>query len=609
MADARDTCETEQRPRIPIPNAEGIDSGTAGPVHRPSWARVEEIDTFDQFVQQFWKGDISPDEFRRFRLQNGVYGQRQEGEQMIRVKIPWGGLTAAQLEVLAEVAAQSPRGVGHVTTRQNMQFHFMKLEQVTALLDRMASVGLTSREACGNTVRNVTVGHCAGVCPKEAFDVTPYAETVARFLLRNPMNQNLPRKFKIAFSGCPDDVGLTPIHDIGALANLQVIDGKEERGFQLFVGGGLSSSPRVAQLLEDFTPAHQLLPTVAAIVRLFDRHGNRENKNQARMKFVLDKLGIEQFRKLVFQERAVVEATMASLFPAIVLWEERPPHRDLSAPSDASVEGGGPDCLRWRATNVLEQKQAGYAMVQVRLELGDITPSQLRTLAFAAREFGDGTVRSTNQQNVVLRWIRFDRIRALYRLLASVGLATASAERLADVTACPGGDTCQLGITSSRGLATALEDLFKDGLRDLADEAGIRIKISGCPNSCGQHHIANIGFYGGAKKFNGQQAPTYQMMLGASLEQGQVQYGTPVAKVPSKNIPGAIEALLRRYQAERQAGETFNQFLDRYGLDRLKVVLKPFTELPPASEAPDQYIDFNSQEAFSVQTGPGECAA
>jgi sulfite reductase (ferredoxin) len=609
MSDASETLGSGQGLRVATSSGEGVCSEQPGLAERPSWAETGEIDTFDQFVHRFWSGEISPDEFRRFRLQNGIYGQRQEGEQMVRVKIPWGGLSAAQLEVLAEMAAQSPRGVGHVTTRQNVQVHFIKLEQVTALMDRLASVGVTTREACGNTVRNVTVAHCAGVCPKEAFDVTPYAEAVARFLLRNPMNQNLPRKFKIAFSGCPDDLGLTPIHDIGGRATLRVAEGKEERGFSLYVGGGLSSSPRIAQLLEEFTPAARLLPTVAAIVRVFDRHGNRDNKNQARMKFVLDKLGIEQFRKVVFQERAGLEGTMASLFPAIVLWEERPPRRDVSAASRASVEPGNPHYLRWRATNVLEQKQRGYAMVHVRLELGDITSVQLRTLAFAAREFGDGTVRSTNQQNFVLRWIHVDSVHALYRLLASVGLATASAERLGDVTACPGGDTCQLGITSSRGLATALGDLFKDGLSDMADEAGIRVKISGCPNSCGQHHIANIGFFGGAKKFNGQQAPTYQMMLGASLEAGKVQYGKPVAKVPSKNVPGAVEALLRLYQKERQEGETFNGFLDRCGLDQVKLVLKPFTELPPASEAPDRYIDYNSEEAFTVQTGPGECAA
>lgn len=580
-----------------------------GPSNRPSWAEMDEIDTFDDFVKRFRSGAILPDEFRRFRLQNGVYGQRQEGEQMVRVKIPWGGLTAAQLEVLADVAAQSPREVGHVTTRQNMQFHFIKIDQATALLERLASVGVTTREACGNTVRNVTVGYCAGVCPKEEFDVTPYADAVARFLLRNSMNQNLPRKFKIAFSGCSDDLGLTPIHDIGAQACHRAAGGARERGFRLLVGGGLGPSPRVAQLLEEFTPVDRLLSTVTAIIRIFDRHGNRENRNQARMKFLLDKIGIEEFRKLVLQERATVEATMASLLPRIIIWEENAPYREAPASAGPAVEPDTPSYRRWRATNVVAQRQPMYVLIHVRLELGDITPVQLRTLAFAAREFGDGTVRSTSQQNFVLRWVQVQRIPALYRLLATVGLAEPFVERLADVTACPGADTCQLGITSSRGLATTLGALINNGLSDLADEPGIRIKISGCPNSCGQHHIANIGFYGGAKKFSGQQVPTYQMMLGGSLEPGEARYAKPVVRIPSKNIPGAVEALLRLYREERMAGEGFNAFLIRYGMDQLKVVLKPFTELPLPSEAPDRYIDYNSEEAFSVQTGPGECAA
>lgn len=609
MTDSSNAFTTDQRSCPSMSSAGEICAGEREPAGRPSWAEKEEIDTFDQFVKQFWSGEISPDEFKRFRLQNGIYGQRQDGEQMVRVKIPWGGLTAAQLELLAEVAAQSPKGVGHVTTRQNMQFHFIKLERVTALMERLASVGLTTREACGNTVRNVTVGHCAGVCPKEAFDVTPYADAVARYLLRNPMNQNLPRKFKIAFSGCPDDLGLTPIHDIGARGVLRVTDGKEERGFRLYVGGGLGPSPRVAQLLEEFTPCDGLLPTVAAVVRVFDRLGNRENRNMARMKFVLHKLGIEQFRKLVLQERTGLEATLAGHFPPIVEWEEGRPHHEEPVPQGPSGGFGDPAYLRWRKTNVLDQKQAGYAMVHVRLELGDITPIQLRTLAFAAREFGDATVRSTNQQNFVVRWVRSDRVASLYRVLASAGLANASAERLGDVTACPGADTCQLGITSSRGLAAALGDLFRNGLSDLADEAGIRIKISGCPNSCGQHHIANIGFYGGAKKFHGQQAPTYQMLLGASLEGSQVRYARAMARIPAKNIPGAVEALLRLYQGERQPREPFSQFLERYGVDQLKAVLKPFTELPPAVEAPDHYLDHQSEGAFSIRTGPGECAA
>ena len=609
MNDVKQLGEAEQSLSASIPTGGRISQEKADLANRPSWAREEEIDTFDQFVQRFWNGEISPDEFKRFRLQNGIYGQRQEGEQMLRLKIPWGGLTAAQLELLAELAAKAPKGVGHVTTRQNIQFHFIKLEQVTGLMRSLASVGMTTREACGNTVRNVTIGHCAGVCPQEVFDVTPYAAAVARFLLRNPMNQNLPRKFKIAFSGCPDDLGLTPIQDIGACAVLRSAAGKEERGFQLHVGGGLGPTPRLAELLEEFTPADRLLPTVAAIVRVFDRLGNRDDRHKARMKFVLNKLGIEQFRALVFQERIGLESTMAGQFPPLVIWEEVPPQRTLPVSAAPPIESNDPVYLRWRATNQLPQKQAGYTMVYIRLELGDVTSAQLRTLAFAAREFGDGTVRSTNQQNFALRWIPSERLPALYRVLSAVGLAAPSAERLADVTACPGADTCQLGITSSRGLAAALGALSDDELRDLADEAGIRIKISACPNSCGQHHLANIGFYGGARKFNGQQVPTYEMLLGARLLPGQAQYGKPVARIPAKNIPGAVEAVLRLYQKERADGESFNNFLDRYGLESVKTVLAPFTDLPPASEAPDHYLDYNSEEAFSVQTGPGECAA
>jgi sulfite reductase (ferredoxin) len=608
MTDTTDARAGERGPECFAPNAWGRCSDEPGPPERPTWATAEEIDTFDEFVQRFWRGEISPDEFKRFRLQNGIYGQRQAGEQMVRVKIPWGGLTSNQLEVLADIAAESPRGVGHVTTRQNVQFHFIKLDRVVSVMDRLAAVGLTTREACGNTVRNVTVGHCAGVCPEEVFDVTPYAEAVARFLLRNAMNQNLPRKFKIAFSGCPDDLGLSAIHDIGARAICRPEGGEEKRGFQLYVGGGLGPSPRMAQLLEEFTGVDALLPTVAAIVRVFDRLGNRENRNLARMKFVLGKLGIEKFRALVVQERAGLVATMAGHFPAIVVWRETP-RQEASVASAPMGESGDVMYLRWRASNVVGQKQAGCAMVHVRLELGDITPTQLRTLAFAARRFGDGTARTTNQQNFVVRWVQIDDLASLYRILASVGLAEPSAERFADVTACPGAETCQLGITSSRGLAAALGDRFRNGLRDVADESGIRIKISGCPNSCGQHHIANIGFYGGAKKFHDQQAPTYQMLLGGGLELGEWRYAKPVARVPAKNIPDAVDALVGIYRRERGPDERFNQFLSRYGLDGVRAALKPFTELPSAEEAPDGYVDYHSEETFVVRTGQGECAA
>ncbi|MEE9221434.1 MAG: nitrite/sulfite reductase, partial [candidate division NC10 bacterium] len=447
---------------------------------RDSYAQLEEIDTFDEFVQRFWRKQISEQEFQRFRLQHGVYGQRQEGVQMVRIKIPWGGLTAEQLEALADLAQRTPRRIGHVTTRQNVQFHFVKLGEATEFLRHLETVGLTTREACGNTVRNVTAGACSGVCPQEVFDVTPYAEAVARFLLRNPMNQNLPRKFKIAFSGCPDDEGITAIHDIGGRAVLHQENGLSHRGFRLIVAGGLGPVPHHAQVLEEFTPADELLATVGAIVRVFDRFGNRENRSRARMKFVLQEFGVEKFRQLVFKERTGLKSTMGGKFPAIDIRDEGPP-----APRSAPVafpDLEDPAYQLWRRSNVRPQKQPGYVMVTVRLELGDFTPLQLRLLAFCAREFGDGTVRTTNQQNFLLRWISEEALVPLYRVLRRAELARSGADRLIDVTACPGADTCQLGITSSRGLALAIGRMVEEKHPDLAEEVGGRIKISGCPN-------------------------------------------------------------------------------------------------------------------------------
>ena len=581
---------------------------------RSSFADEDEIDTFDEFVQRFFRGEIDPEEFKRFRLQNGIYGQRQEGEQMVRVKIPWGGLTAEQLEVLASIAEETPRKVAHVTTRQNIQFHFFKLDRVPGLLRRLAEGGLTTREACGNAIRNVTACHGAGVCPSEAFDVTPYAEATARYFLRNPMNQNLPRKFKVSFSGCEEGCGLPVIHDIGAMAVLRTEGDRTLRGFRLYLGGGLGSHPRAAQLLEEFTPEEALLVTLAAVVRIFDRHGNREDKNKARMKFVVEKLGFDEFRKLVLQERSQLTQTMAGRFPKIEVREENPPAKRGPAggadPPNQDSGNGGEATGRWLKTNVLCQKQEGYALVHVRLTLGDITARQLKALAFAAREFGDGSARTTNQQNLALRWVSVGRLPGLYRILSGVGLADPWAERLGDVTCCPGADTCQLGITSSRGLALAIGERFQNGLKELADQAGIRIKISGCPNSCGQHHIANIGFFGGARKFEGRQVPTYQMFLGGNLGKvGDAPYGKAFLKIPAKNIPSAVERLLLLYRDERVEGESFNGFVERYGFTNLREHSKQFGELPGFEADPERYRDWGAEGGFTIERGPGECAA
>jgi sulfite reductase (ferredoxin) len=602
---AHTTPETK-KPHLHVPEAEELPGQV--PVEPESWADDREVDTFDLFVKRFWSGEITPDEFKRFRLQHGVYGQRQEGVHMVRVKIPWGGLTSRQLERLAEVAEESPRGVGHITTRQNIQFHFVKPEALVDTLRRLAEVGLTTREACGNTVRNVVACPHAGVAPDEPFDVTPYAEATARFLLRNPMNQNLPRKFKISFSGCQDHCGLAPIQDIGAVAVVRGDNGTSQHGFQLSVGGGLGPSPQVAQVLEDFTAAEDLLVTIAAIVRVFDRTGNRENRNLARLKFVVRNLGMAKFRDLVLKEREALRGVLAGKIPAVVAQGDSP-RPTPGGGEHAGAPNGDPGYRRWWSTNVRPQKQAGYSMVTVRLTLGDVAAQQLRVMAFVARQFGDAWVRTTNQQNVLLRWIPSPKLASVYRLLKAAGLADPSADRLADITACPGADTCQLGITSSRGLALAIGEIFRNGHGHLADEAGIRVKISGCPNSCGHHNIASIGFSGGSKEFDRQQVPTYQVFLGASLKLDGTRYARPAVKVPAKNAPALVSRLLDLYQAERLEDEKFEAFVERVGLPKIREAVEDLTDLPAQTEAPEAYLDWGGTERFRVETGPGECAS
>lgn len=567
-----------------------------------------DIDDVRKEIKRLRRNEVSEDDFKKYRLQRGIYGQRQKPDiQMVRVKIPWGQLTAEQLDALAEIADDFPGedrvGIAHVTTRQDIQFHFVKLDRIPECMSRLADAGLTTREACANTVRNVTADPLAGVAQDEVFDVSPYAEAAARFFLRHPVCQNLPRKFKICFSGSVADRGLIPMHDLGCLAVSKSFNGKETHGFKIYVGGGLGPNPKLAFLIEDFTPLDQFLRTAHAVIAVFNRDWDygRKNRNMARIKFLIEKIGFEEFRKRVLTER---ESLQSETYPAVVLFKEEVPN--LSGPF--LVEMKTPEYLRWKSTNVLAQKHRGYNIVTLALPLGDITSSQLRALSEIVRKYSNGLVRTTVQQNIVIRWVMDEALYSIYTELSKAGLALPSADRLADITCCPGGDTCQLGITSSRGLATALGKMFRNGRSADADLKDIQIKISGCPNSCGQHHLADIGFYGGSKAYGEHQVPTYTMLLGGHLELEKSAYGKQFLRVPAKKVPAVVGKLLDLYKSQKKENEKFREFVNRAGYDALRKELEPVTLLPETPES-EFYSDWGTGEEFKLQVGKGECAA
>lgn len=576
---------------------------------------LEEIETFEAEAVRTLSGEISPDLFKPFRLQYGIYGQRQPGVQMVRVKIPFGGITANQLRRVAELADRYATGVGHVTTRQDIQMHFVELKDVPSIMRGLAEVGLTTREACANTVRNVTACHLAGVCPGEVFDVTPYAKTVAYHLLRNPLNQSLPRKFKIAFSGCKHDCALTPIHDIGLLA-VKRADG--EFGFRMVVGGGLGSAPRIAQLLREFTPMEELIPSIEAVIKVFDTLGNRKNRNKARMKFVIDKLGFDEFKRR--WEAAYVDMGYARPKGGTVTLlrhEDVPPRLIMptrNGPANGNGNGNGTHELgsetpfeMWKRTNVVKQKQEGYVTAVIKLFMGDITAEQMLFVADLAERYSNGNLRTTINQNLVIRWLPADQIPHFYEDLASRGLADPGAELVEDIIACPGTDTCGLGITSSKGLARALAEVFPAG-RVPEDLRDVSVKISGCHNSCAQHHISTIGLHGVGKRLGDHVAPHYELHLGGSVN-GTAKIGQMTVKLPAKAVPAAISHLIDVYRRDRQANESLPRFIARVGKSKLKDELIPYTIVPPYEEDPTFYYDWEGEEEFILEDlGPGECA-
>jgi len=570
--------------------------------HSPE-AIEAEIRVFEERIQQLRSGTITEDQFRPFRLKHGTYGQRQAGVQMLRVKIPAGILTPAQLRTLAKIGDTYSTGRGHVTTRENVQFHFVQLENVPTVMRLLAEAGLTTREACGNTVRNVTGCPLAGICPGEVFDVTPYALGVSRYLLRHPEFHDLPRKFKIAFSGCEDDgdCAVAGIHDVGLIAQVSGSNGTAHRGFKVLVGGGLGSLPTEASLLTDFLPEEELLPTIEAILRVFVETGNRKNKFKARMKFVLRDKGIEQFRHLVAEKRKISQApaevfTVASkIQPALV----------SIAPAPPANRAADPEYARWTEHNLMPQRQAGFGAVWIKLPAGTLFSHQMRGLADLLEKNRLTGVRTVINQNLVIPWVPFDRTRGLHDGLRELDLATPGARTISDVTGCPGATTCNLGITRSLTLAEVLS-------RELAGETDpevlkIHIKISGCPNSCGQHHIADIGFYGNARKIGEQQAPFYQLMLGGQVGADGVRFARQVMPLPARPIPAVIREILAFYKEARQPGETFSAWTARIADEAIVSRLRPFADVQEPSE--ELFVDWGDTETYSLKLGRGECAA
>jgi ferredoxin-nitrite reductase/sulfite reductase (ferredoxin) len=571
-----------------------------------SEAAEREIAHLEAMLARLEAGEEDPEDFRIYRLKNGIYGIRGRPEHhMVRIKLPVGLVTPEALRVLADVAERyTENRLAHVTTRQAVQLHHVHRRDVPKVLRAVNAVGLTTREACGHSIRAITCCPYAGVSPEEPFDVTPYALAAYRYFLRHPVGQNLPRKFKVAFEGCATDHARTPIHDIGVVA---AVEGGR-RGFRIYVGGGLGAAPMSAELLEAFTPEEDLLPTMLAVIRLFDRHGNRQVLTQARLKFLVKKWGIAAFREAVREERRLVKLTATG--EDLKAWAPPPPPEPPRLPSPPKKPlSFAPGFDAWRRTNLYRQKQEGFYTVAVRLPLGDISPEGLRALAAIAETYA-AEVRSAISQNLLLRFVPEEALGGLYEALLEAGLAQPGAHTLLDITRCPGADTCNLAITRSRGLAQALEAHLS--ALPLAQDPGakaIGLKISGCPNSCGQHHIADLGFYGSSRKVGEREVPHYVLLLGGRTREGEARFGQVVGRVPARRVPEAVERILRRYLEERQNGESFPAYLDRVGAASFKPLLQDLQEVPPYEEAPEFYQDLGAEgEAFSVRLGRGECA-
>jgi sulfite reductase (ferredoxin) len=597
-----------------------------------------EIDVFETQIDLRKRGKIEEKLFAETRLRRGAYGQRYDNGQrhdgektqllaypsgtttkgpntlwdapgMQRIKIPYGRVTADQLDVLSDVAEEYSDRILHVTTRQDIQLHFVHIEDTPDMARRLASVGITTREACGNTVRNLTACPRAGVCGDESFDVTPYAHALTYFLLGHDDTQDFGRKFKVAFSGCKESsCGLTNFHDLGVIARTREVGGEIKRGFEVVIGGGLGSVPQAAQLFDSFLPEEELLPIAQAMSRVFARLGERQNRARARFKFVVKKLGIEETKRLIREERAGLrpDPRWTAFLADLHTTDEKPLRPPGKLPAGDLPEG----FARWRETNVLPQRQAGYVIAVVTLPLGDLTSEQGRALADIARRFTGDTLRTTVDQNMLLRWVSEADLPEVYAALERAHLAQPGANTISDITACPGTDTCKLGISSSRALAAQLsKELREAGIDRDPSAKHLNIKTSGCFNSCGQHHVADLGFLGVSRNVGGRRVPHFQLVVGGQWTNNGGSYGLAIGAVPSKRVPEIVKRLTERFSKERTEDETFAAFVNRIGKKPIRLLVEELQKLPPYEQNPDNFSDWGDPREYSISDmAEGECA-
>ena len=596
---------------------------------RLDFANQHDIDEFVDMLGKYERGDISPEDWRRFRLVRGTYGQRQDNVQMLRIKIPQGIVTSSQMRALAGVATRYSRGFCHVTTRQNIQFHFVPLAVCETAMRELAEEGLTTREACGNSVRNITGCHYAGTSVDEIFDPTPFAESMTRYFLRHPLSGVLPRKFKIAFEGCRTDHAFASINDIGWRARIQ--DGR--KGFRVTVAGGTSILPVSGYVLYEFLPVEEMLEVAEAVVRVFHRFGDYEHRQRNRLKFVIRALGwdafrarfdecLDEFRReggatLSFDPDAVQPETEPTWTPA-----EPPTLQAAAAAAKSPVTGPGilpgsvrlaalPDTyLRWMNSNVSKQRQDGYCHVIARLPLGDFTAGQMRVLADLADAYSDGAMRLTVDQNVLYRWVRTGAVEPFYQRLVAAGLGAPDAGRLSDVVSCPGAESCRLAVTQSRGLGQVLTE-YLSARPDLVDMVSSgHIKISGCPNGCGQHHVGSIGFQGSVRKVAGRAVPQYFVLVGGGCsDEGVAHFGKVVSKVPVHRLTDAVDRLLALYRDHRDGEEELGVFFRRVPSSMATDALKDLAQLLPTEIGEQDLIDLGENQAFNPEVMDGECSA